>query len=152
MANRLSSLPKEDKHVYDHAGFVAYYRAYAVTEWWLIGEVAVRPFLLVELRSRRLSGICSRLDSSAGRVMLKYVSPPLDQSVLLIHVVFSPRIAPADLPPLPEIKSATLKTQVFTHRSVYARPTHVFEDSPDDPAPDNEMFVALLSLRARLPF
>jgi ribonuclease-3 len=28
--------------------------------------------------------------------------------------------------------------RVFTHRSFAARPTHVFEDSPEDPSPDNE--------------
>lgn len=42
------------------------------------------------------------------------------------------------LPPLPEIKSADLRKQIFTHRSVHARPTAIFEDSPDDPSPDNE--------------
>ena len=43
------------------------------------------------------------------------------------------------MPPLPKIYSAHLSMQVFTHRSFYARPTHVFEDMPDDPSPDNEM-------------
>jgi ribonuclease-3 len=28
--------------------------------------------------------------------------------------------------------------RIFTHRSFAARPTHVFEDSPEDPSPDNE--------------
>ena len=41
-------------------------------------------------------------------------------------------------PPLPEIKSSAISLQVFTHRSFYARPGHVFEDPPDDPSPDNE--------------
>ncbi|CDO73797.1 hypothetical protein BN946_scf185015.g126 [Trametes cinnabarina] len=45
---------------------------------------------------------------------------------------------PDGLPPLPEIQSEALRLQVFTHRSFYARPTHVFEDMPDDPSPDNE--------------
>ncbi|KAI9000761.1 ribonuclease III domain-containing protein [Trametes punicea] len=45
---------------------------------------------------------------------------------------------PEGLPPLPEIRSEALRLQVFTHRSFYARPTHVFEDMPDDPSPDNE--------------
>lgn len=31
--------------------------------------------------------------------------------------------------------------RVFTHRSFAARPTHVFEDSPEDPSPDNEQSV-----------
>lgn len=31
---------------------------------------------------------------------------------------------------------------MFTHRSYFARPTHIFEDHPDDPSPDNEKFVA----------
>ena len=43
------------------------------------------------------------------------------------------------MPPLPKIYSDHLSMQVFTHRSFYARPTHVFEDMPDDPSPDNEM-------------
>ena len=45
------------------------------------------------------------------------------------------------LPPLPEIRSPELRKQVFTHRSVHARPTAIFEDSLDDPSPDNEMYV-----------
>lgn len=43
------------------------------------------------------------------------------------------------LPPLPQINNTALRTQVFTHRSFAARPTHVFEDTPSDPSPDNEM-------------
>ncbi|KAI1796132.1 ribonuclease III [Ganoderma leucocontextum] len=46
---------------------------------------------------------------------------------------------PNGMPPLPEILSEQLRLQVFTHRSFFARPTHVFEDMPDDPSPDNEM-------------
>ncbi|KAI0660732.1 ribonuclease III [Cubamyces menziesii] len=45
---------------------------------------------------------------------------------------------PDGIPPLPEIRSDALRLQVFTHRSFFARPTHVFEDMPDDPSPDNE--------------
>ena len=45
------------------------------------------------------------------------------------------------MPPLPEILSEQLRLQVFTHRSFFARPTHIFEDMPDDPSPDNEMYV-----------
>lgn len=43
-------------------------------------------------------------------------------------------------PKLPEIRSPAIKSQVFTHRSFFARQTHVFEDHPDDPSPDNEKF------------
>ena len=50
-----------------------------------------------------------------------------------------PNIALGDLPPLPAIHNEALRTQVFTHRSYYARPTHIFEDPLDDPSPDNEM-------------
>ncbi|KAI0751056.1 ribonuclease III domain-containing protein [Daedaleopsis nitida] len=46
---------------------------------------------------------------------------------------------PNGMPPLPEINSHQMRLQVFTHRSFFARPTHVFEDMPDDPSPDNEM-------------
>ena len=41
-------------------------------------------------------------------------------------------------PKLPEIRSPAVKSQVFTHRSYFARPTHVFEDHPLDPSLDNE--------------
>ncbi|KAH0840165.1 ribonuclease III [Lanmaoa asiatica] len=44
------------------------------------------------------------------------------------------------LPPLPPIHDNYIRTKVFTHRSFYARPNHVFEDHPDDPSPDNEKF------------
>jgi len=46
---------------------------------------------------------------------------------------------PEDLPPLPRILNEDTKRRIFTHRSFYARPAHGFEDSPDDPSPDNEM-------------
>lgn len=41
-------------------------------------------------------------------------------------------------PSLPLINDDDIRTKVFTHRSFYARPNHVFEDHPDDPSPDNE--------------
>ncbi|KAF8897912.1 ribonuclease III domain-containing protein, partial [Infundibulicybe gibba] len=44
------------------------------------------------------------------------------------------------VPPLPDIKSPNIERQVFTHRSLHARPTHVFEDRSDDPSPDNEKY------------
>ncbi|KAJ4479111.1 ribonuclease III domain-containing protein [Lentinula aciculospora] len=43
-----------------------------------------------------------------------------------------------ELPPLPQFKSEEIRRQVFTHRSFHGRPNHIFEDHPDDPAPDNE--------------
>ncbi|KIM21941.1 hypothetical protein M408DRAFT_12297 [Serendipita vermifera MAFF 305830] len=43
------------------------------------------------------------------------------------------------LPKLVDFKYVKTRTQVFTHRSYYARPTAVFEDPPDDIAPDNEV-------------
>jgi len=45
-----------------------------------------------------------------------------------------------NFPPLPVIRSRVIEQQIFTHRSYFARPTHVFEDHPDDPSPDNEKF------------
>ncbi|KAI3616528.1 double-strand-specific pac1 ribonuclease [Moniliophthora roreri] len=45
-----------------------------------------------------------------------------------------------ELPALPKINSKDIERQIFTHRSVYARPTHIFEDLPNDPSPDNEKF------------
>uniref|UniRef100_A0A0W0FX36 Uncharacterized protein n=1 Tax=Moniliophthora roreri TaxID=221103 RepID=A0A0W0FX36_MONRR len=44
------------------------------------------------------------------------------------------------LPSLPKINSKEIERQILTHRSVYARPTHTFEDLPNDPSPDNEKF------------
>jgi ribonuclease-3 len=57
----------------------------------------------------------------------------------------SPDFGPdsASLPPLPVIHSDAIRLQVFTHRSFFARPTHIFEDHPDDPSPDNEKYVDL---------
>ncbi|KAF9266277.1 ribonuclease III [Marasmius fiardii PR-910] len=46
----------------------------------------------------------------------------------------------APLPPLPKIRSRDTERKVFTHRSYYGRPNHVFEDQPDNPSPDNEKF------------
>lgn len=54
---------------------------------------------------------------------------------------YRPGISAADLPPLPPLNKQSLLTQIFTHRSVHARPTHIFEDAADDPAPDNEVCV-----------
>ncbi|KAA1466570.1 ribonuclease III [Dentipellis sp. KUC8613] len=51
----------------------------------------------------------------------------------------NPDFGPAGLPPLPAIEHHELRLRVFTHRSFAARPTHVFEDSPEDPSPDNEV-------------
>jgi len=45
-----------------------------------------------------------------------------------------------NFPPLPSIRSQDIEKRVFTHRSFFARPTHIFEDHPDDPSPDNERF------------
>lgn len=45
----------------------------------------------------------------------------------------------AKIPRLFDFKYVKTRTQVFTHRSFYARPTAVFEDPPDDIAPDNEV-------------
>ncbi|KAG9054663.1 hypothetical protein FS842_004510 [Serendipita sp. 407] len=43
------------------------------------------------------------------------------------------------LPPLLDFKYPKTRIQVYTHRSFHARPTAVFEDPPDDIAPDNEV-------------
>ena len=58
-----------------------------------------------------------------------------------------PDFGPGGLPPLPNIDSSEIETRVFTHRSFAARPTHVFEDTQEDPSPDNEQFspVSLMS-------
>ncbi|KAN0134762.1 hypothetical protein V8E53_007547 [Lactarius tabidus] len=45
------------------------------------------------------------------------------------------------LPPLPRIGDRRLLAQIFTHRSLARRPKRSFEDSPDDPSPDNEQLV-----------
>jgi ribonuclease III len=38
-----------------------------------------------------------------------------------------------------EFKHTKTRLQVFTHRSLDARPNAIFEDPPDDIAPDNEV-------------
>lgn len=43
-----------------------------------------------------------------------------------------------DLPPLPLIRSREIRSEVFMHRSVLARPSALFADPPDDLYPDNE--------------
>ncbi|TFK62027.1 ribonuclease III [Pluteus cervinus] len=43
-------------------------------------------------------------------------------------------------PPLPEIQDKRIEKQVFTHRSLHARPTAIFEDHLEDLSPDNEKF------------
>ncbi|TDL29361.1 ribonuclease III [Rickenella mellea] len=53
-------------------------------------------------------------------------------------MVLSINLSPEGFPPLPHIRSDDTRRQVYTHRSFYARPKDVFEDPPDDPAPDNE--------------
>ncbi|KAL6309804.1 ribonuclease III domain-containing protein [Sparassis latifolia] len=55
------------------------------------------------------------------------------------RIPLRPSLGPEGLPPLPEIYSDAIRRQIFTHRSYYARPTHIFEDAPYDPSPDNEM-------------
>ncbi|KAL5527482.1 hypothetical protein ACEPAG_6273 [Sanghuangporus baumii] len=47
--------------------------------------------------------------------------------------------ATGGLPPIPLIKDEAIRQQVFTHRSVYARARHEFEDHPDNPSPDYEI-------------
>jgi ribonuclease-3 len=50
-----------------------------------------------------------------------------------------PTFGPNDtFPDLPKIQSDVIRLQVFTHRSFFARPTHIFEDHPEDLSPDNE--------------
>ncbi|GJJ06835.1 hypothetical protein Clacol_001031, partial [Clathrus columnatus] len=55
-----------------------------------------------------------------------------------VTIFLSLALVPEYLPPLPEITSNDIFLQVYTHRSLYARPVYRFEDSPGDPAPDNE--------------
>lgn len=50
-----------------------------------------------------------------------------------------PSIEINGLPRLMPFKYQKTEDQVFTHRSYFARPTAVFEDPPNDPAPDNEV-------------
>ncbi|KAG7447587.1 ribonuclease III [Guyanagaster necrorhizus] len=55
-------------------------------------------------------------------------------------MALKPDLGPHDslLPPLPDIKDDNIRIQVFTHRSFFARPVHIFEDHPNDLSPDNE--------------
>ncbi len=45
------------------------------------------------------------------------------------------------LPPLPRIDDGRLLKQIFTHRSLARKPKRSFEDTADDPSPDNEQCV-----------
>lgn len=54
--------------------------------------------------------------------------------------VLQPKFSSDPFPSLPSLRSDSIRLQVFTHRSYFARPGHVFEDHPDDPSPDNEKF------------
>ncbi|OBZ70502.1 Ribonuclease 3 [Grifola frondosa] len=65
-------------------------------------------------------------------IALKPVTLPSGRTQLIRRLV--PKACP-----LPDVHSDELRLQIFTHRSFYARPTHIFEDMPDDPSPDNEM-------------
>ncbi|KZT71545.1 ribonuclease III [Daedalea quercina L-15889] len=73
--------------------------------------------------------------------MESFVLPP-PATVMLVsgRKALMPNISPEALPPLPEIQSEEIRLQVYTHRSYAARPTHRFEDLPDDPSPDNEKY------------
>ncbi|KAI0246932.1 ribonuclease III domain-containing protein [Lactifluus subvellereus] len=55
----------------------------------------------------------------------------------------SPMNARSGLPSLPTIKSRRILEQIFTHRSLSRRPRRAFEDSPNDPSPDNELLINL---------
>ncbi|KAI9467132.1 ribonuclease III [Lactarius psammicola] len=72
--------------------------------------------------------------------LLRYLCafPPLRPFLRLTISLTRPDFGPDGLPILPKIESGDIEMRVFTHRSFAARPTHVFEDSPDDPSPDNE--------------
>jgi ribonuclease-3 len=65
------------------------------------------------------------------------MSSPTHSSSSFSHRSF----ASSALPPLPRIGDSRLLTQIFTHRSLARRPKRSFEDSPDDPSPDNEQLV-----------
>lgn len=55
------------------------------------------------------------------------------------HISLDPTFTDENpFPSLPPINDDDIRTMIFTHRSLYARPNHVFEDQPDDPSPDNE--------------
>jgi len=56
-----------------------------------------------------------------------------------MFILRPPSVDVDGLPRLIPFKYATTEDQVFTHRSYFARCTTVFEDPPNNPAPDNEM-------------
>ncbi|KAK7062186.1 Phosphoadenosine phosphosulfate reductase [Favolaschia claudopus] len=65
---------------------------------------------------------------------------PQSQSQLIMPATPDFAVDASQFPPLPIIKQEDIRTRVFTHRSYYARAAHVFEDTLDDPSPDNEKF------------
>lgn len=60
----------------------------------------------------------------------------------LISMTLKPDFGTDDVnfPPLPEINDVNIRQKVFTHRSYHGRPTHIFEDHPNDLSPDNEKY------------
>ncbi|KAI5124848.1 hypothetical protein M0805_007282 [Coniferiporia weirii] len=79
-----------------------------------------------------------RCYSSASSSLPPPADPPQEQSPEQAMVALKPACADG-LPPLPHIQSKDVRLHVFTHRSVYGRSRHDFEDLPNDPAPDNEV-------------
>ena len=113
-----------------------------------------QAFLATILRYRKLSKVYSScLPSSTSRPSPHAPIPHLNHSQLSTlyspsphrssyHPPFKlrPDFGHGGLPPLPRINSKDIETRVFTHRSITARLTIVFEDTPDDPSPDDELF------------
>ncbi|KAI0340803.1 ribonuclease III [Trametopsis cervina] len=126
--------PQDIKAPYQHAG-------------WRVAVPSVQPFLpfLKSNSNRRIMSYTTTATLEPFATVSVVEDSPTYETSLTTGVAarpgppLRPYIDPANLPPLPEIQSDEIRKQVFTHRSYFARPTHVFEDTAHDPSPDNEM-------------
>ncbi|THH12381.1 hypothetical protein EW145_g38 [Phellinidium pouzarii] len=99
---------------------------------------------------RPLSTDSSASSSGSGSPSDAFVAPeppPVEESanmvvlrIISLHETLTRRPnLTGRLPQPPDIHNQDVYHQVFTHRSVFARSKHEFEDLPNDPAPDNEV-------------
>lgn len=114
-------------------------RAVAICEWadltqsWGVPEVETQRLKRMVRRFSSHFCIVVLLTTSSFRCPLKNPPPSLPTLRTLLNM----------LAPLPTIRSASLREQIFTHSSLNARPRNEFEAPQDDPLRDNERYVLL---------
>jgi len=100
---------------------------------WIKGRYSFQGSLITAIATRSPPSLALRSFPT-----FLFRAPP----AVVVTMSLKPDFGPngCNFPPLPVIHSREIELQVFTHRSFFARPTHIFEDHPDDPSPDNEKF------------